>query len=653
MLTKGLFVSEPFLYEDPETKEIRHIIEQLYGKFVYLFAGNANRPIVHVLTDGEFSANALAVETYRKSKVAEGWSADVVEKTIARLSNCPKYTITDNDGSKLLSVTDGGRGSNLNNWNAWFGGEWAQSSQTISHIFTTVLFAFLGGKKISGYASDVASMFEVASRAGTPQIYLKKEWNGKSSVDWLVPIPVEQTASGRGPVNDDGQMAFLIATSWGDSGKTQLSGWRITDKAPKIFRGIRYDVSGGLSESVWDTHFADGRKVPMPTSGIYMSVNAENMKLFDAAAPEIKESVVPGDTLFDAFKAWMVGRPVNPGPTGESLPGGLPSRGSIVSMPNGVERYRLQFNSAKTGTVLGVDGVVVSREWEEMVMSFPMLADSIEFQLKGEMSEAQRTKLTESMNTLREQPEGRVNLVQYASMQPLPYNPLEFLGLQKFAKRADTSVDDEKMANEGSHVVTWGAANKRVNDLGETDYFVTINDPETVRLGFEVRPFIGTAATHTLYFSQSANGIRCRIALKGGSVVGGESDLEMDDALNYSQLGYEFTYDLGLSSLQDPRKEVREKFFLGATEEDLVVADPESGQALNPDQALSQSLDVSRLYVDGSLFFPKLAQVDQPVAALMNKGIDQPEQLRALLQQASVAAFGAYVSDSSRYPNLD
>lgn len=644
-LTQGLFISHPYLYKDPETGETRNIVDRLYGSHKLMFAGNAKRPVVHVLTDGKFVADALALDSYRKSKIADGYGAEIVDKHISRLSNPSDFMITPRGSGFVLRAVYEGREGPPPTFESWFGPIDVTKTFKDQTEVTRYLASCLMGLGVNGKGvGDLGSDFPVESA-----VWGSNNWQGvirakllAPKVDWLVAVPA--TMEGR-PVDDDGFMSYIGGQCINEA-KNGYEGWcwKILKTAPKAFAHIR-----GTIATYWSTNWT---KSVAPSFTMLRTNRDQNLPGITALGGS-----VPSTHMVAMFAAMYAKESqgwanLTVPPVGSALDGGLFTRGKILTMPDGCDRYQMHFIEPANGTVLGVDGAVVKRVWEELAIGFPQLADMIEFQ-STQGSAAQKKQMAESIGTLREQPTGYVTLVQYATKQALPFDALNFLGLEKFAQRADTSVRKEKMGDDGKHVVTWGEANDRVNRLEEDDYFIVINDPETARLGFAVRPFVGTAATHSLYFSKSASGVRCRLALKGGSIVGGMDDLAVDDALNYSQLGYPFEYDLNLSALQDPRSEVRKTYFGGISEADLIVADPSSGSALNPDLALSQSLDISRLYEEGALFFPDLADVDKPVAALMNKGIDQPENLRALLQQLPVAVFGALISDASRYPNLD
>lgn len=627
---EGSLRTDPFLYLGGDSgDEIRHILERSTNSLKRIFTGSNSRPIIHLISETKPEFSPSDMDDYRAHKInAEGWDADTVDRHLYRLNHPAEFRVVQEGQRQVLIAVD----------TRW-GGE--------SH-----------DSVLSGFAQEFASY--ISSNGSFNLGYALLQYWEKHHPVLLAEVKAELDEAG----NRSLEIIADLGLSMNDDMTPVLQqlydeGYDVVDikvnngplyRHPDLIRG-----STGNGEPILRLS-PKARTLLGPFAGAVMingfSSNLVSLQMFEHRVWD-DLFAEPALANFASHKPTTFVEPVEYHPFAPSRFGvGLPMRGYLLTMPDGVSEYRLALESLAETTVSGVAGLAGPHAYQAATVRFPMLQRHIEKQIEsGVLNADQKAKAEEAVAELAARPDGLVCLVWYSSPVPLPYKPIDRLPIEQFAQRADMSIRKKEVAKDTG--ITWGQAESAVHKKGSSDTFCVVHSSVLDTVSSEIEAWVGSPATHHLYFTAAAGGYRCYLADNVAGILPGSAPLSEDDILMYSQLGYSWRYDGYLEGFEDPRAEVLAKLLPGYSVEDLQVPDPYTGEPLHPGDPLRYRMDIRNFYEDGYLFYAKVPEPDRPLVALVNQGVGEPKDLITMVKQMLTQGYGAMVARLDTYPKLD
>lgn len=702
--TDGNLGFDPYLYISPETNEIRHLIERSVPNTYRLFSGTKNRVIAHYLADAKPVLAPKDVEEYVAHKVAMGWSDTIVRKHVEAIRNPASYSLMNKKGLAILRALPAGKKDDSQQAtstdlvvDALYKGlaaiQWPGANSISSTLMTVVPTLGKDTDIFTNFMTYYTKLKEFEKAMNTAKNKVGDDkWQEAfdalnlpkgTFIGWLngpegteavercyisftladkttkVVVPLPQLSAVASGWVFTVQIGDNTALSWNNGTYPLVSP---AGTLGKMFLGVQ------LKRSTKPEVLAVGTELVGGYPANYLTLAHWLMAVKLSGSPALTGTVpVATQSMFTESAAILAGdvtgyAPVMMGenarfPMGTEKPSTpvgssdvLPSRGFIFTLAEGFSYYELAIVGMSKRTVLGVSAFAGSHLYQAGKMSLAAMADHLQWQLSAlKVTDAERTNAMRNIEQLRAAKGGVCTMVWYAEKQKLPYDPLQYVPAEVFAKRAEQSLANE-VVYDGIDM-TWGKAANAVNEIRSSDEFLILSEQELNKHGMIDPLLSGTPGTHVLVFDKGPKGPECTLGLKSGGLVGQPMDIE--DIRCYTQAGYPWTYGLAYSSLEKPRDAVMAAVFPGEKWEDMIVNDPLTGKPVEPGGALEYRMDIARLYENDFLFYHKVPEADRPLVAILTQGIAQTKEPRAVMRSSLLGNYAAAMVPLHLYDDID
>lgn len=647
----GNFKDSPFDYVDPESGDTRNILAEGAAaanvKLFQLCTGSRMRPIIHLMAEKAFPIDAKIVKKFIDYKKTQGWSEDAINKNVETILKPAKLS-SERDGNitRFIALPDGVEDTSTNTayaeqaknanigspnspWSAMFGNGRQGASlggttvPTEQKAFNAAILA--ATQRVSGFSMGYQSSgaFEKSEALSISEIYPK--WKAEDGVTDLSQYPDAIEAIVKWSVKQPNCMVIVQA-------------WQYNQFEPVVlvFRNAKNS----------NAFFKNTCYLLLPDGNNYVLMNGsllEKYRNLEGADYTTLQGVIGAAKSPDAVALGT--SPV------ASL---LPRRGVLFTMPQILCKYMIDIRNMREMKIEGVDSIVAEHICQFAQLRFSDMSKWMKIQAKTKgLDRNQLSQINSGITELEKRPQGLFNFTYYGTPRELIPDALQYMEIEKFAKKSDMSVSDMEMnSDDYSGTTTWGQAQKRVNTTGSVMWFLEISDPYVTH--DPVVPFRGSPTTMSLHWSLDGQGNAiCKLSdISSHDPVAGLDPLDDEDISAYTQEGYSWSYNLALSQKEDPEKFVAARLGVDRRD-DLVVSDPSTGKALTVGDPDKFNMNYSSRLTDGFLIYHSLDEIDKPLVCLMNKGVTQMTDVASTLIGLVDTSYGFAVADRSTYPNID
>lgn len=645
----GNFKDSPFDYVDPESGDTRNILTEGAAaagvKLYQLCTGSRLRPIIHLMAEEAFEIDAKLVKKYIDYKKSQNWPEDAVNKHVdtilrpAKLSSERDGQITryialpdgvedlSIDASFFEQVKDANIGGSTFSWSPMFG-----NGQNAGYYDTAADQATYNSKLLSaitsynGFSNGYQSTGGFAEQKVVAISEIYPKWKPEDDVYDMMSYPDAVEAVIKWAASNPNKLVILMQ-------------WQRHEFEPVV--AIFSNPSKNDSNFYKNTSFVmlpDLQRVVVMKGALL-----EKYKGLEGSEYSKLQSIVGGVKTPDELNSGS--SPV------VSL---LPRRGVLFTMPQILSKYMFDIRNMREMKIEGVDSIVAEHICQYAQLRFADMAAWMKIQAKTKgLDRNQLSQINNGIAELQKRPQGLFNFTYYGTPRELIPDALQYMEIEKFAKKSDMSVSDMEMnTDDFTGTTTWGQAQKRVNSTGSVMWFLEINDPYVTH--DPVVPFRGSSKTMSLHWSLDGQGNAiCKLSdISTHDPVAGLDPLDDEDIEAYTQEGYSWSYNLALSQKEDPEKFVAAR--LGVERRnDLIVNDPTTGKALTVGDPDKFNMDYSKRLTDGFLIYHTLEEIDKPLVCLMNKGVTQMTDVATSIIGMVDTSYGYAVADRSTYPNID